>query len=91
MFLCLGYLQYNRARILTANTEAELMSYFDQEHTVHLGKYLTLVDKIYAKHKKGVYYEFATIPLESKAYIPLDNVPKDTLKMYENKRMVKTE
>lgn len=91
MFLSLGYLVYNRARILSAATQEEMEHYFDQEHTVHLGKYLTIVDKLHAKHKKEVHYPFKTVPLSAQGYVVLDNVPKDTLKMYENKRMVLTE
>jgi len=90
MFVCLGYLVYNRTRIFTIKNEYDMMSYFDQEHTVHIGKLLGTIDRIYENQKKSVYYHFNVIDFETNVYELLQNVPKDSLKMYENKRKVLT-
>lgn len=66
-------------------------SYFEQEHTVHIGKLLTVIDRLSDKHRKNVHYSFNIVDFGGSKYEPLSYVPKDTLKMYENKRKVLTE
>lgn len=68
IFLLLGFLVYNKARIMSINNAVELDSFLQEEQSIHLGKFLTIVDKIAGKHKNSVRYQFEVIVLEQKTY-----------------------
>jgi hypothetical protein len=89
--LLLGFLVYNRARILSINSHEGLVAFLDQEQTIHLGKFLGVVDRIAAKYRSSVRYPFEVVGLEERGYQSLPKVPPDALKMYENKRRMLTE
>jgi hypothetical protein len=91
IFLLLGFLAYNRARILSIESQEGLATFLEQEQTIHLGKFLGVVDKIAAKYRSSVRYPFEAIGLEERGYQSLPKVPPDALKMYENKRRMLTE
>lgn len=91
IFLLLGFLVYNRARILSIDSNEGLVTFLEQEQTIHLGKFLSVVDRIAAKYKSSVRYPFEVVGLEERGYQSLPKVPPDALKMYENKRRMITE
>jgi len=71
MFLCLGYILYNRARILSMKNDGDLTIFLSQEHTIHIAKYLTLVDKLWTSHNNKVRYDFKLSTLGVKRYEPM--------------------
>lgn len=56
MFLCLGYLEFNRERFLSVKNEKEAQKICEEEQTIHLGKYLAVVNKLSDKYASQVRY-----------------------------------
>jgi hypothetical protein len=63
IFLLLGFLVYNRARILSISSDSSLAAFLDQEQTLHLGKFLATVDKIAGSQVQNVRYNFEVTEL----------------------------
>ena len=57
LFMAIGYLSFNRGRLLSARSEEYAMAVCEKEQTIHLPKYLSLVYKLQKKYRIKVRIE----------------------------------
>ena len=61
-----------------------------EEQTIHLGKFLTLVNKLQNKYSKDIRYSLKSYPISENIYEDIE-CPPDAVKMHETKSKIMTE
>ncbi len=66
MFFCVGYLEYNRTKILSFQREEDAERWLELEHTVTISKLISLVHSLEQNFRGLVTYKFQLNKFASK-------------------------
>lgn len=97
MFLSLGYLLFNRERILSAANEKTARLVCEEEQTIHIGKYCKLVSKLQNKYRRHIRYPLKNISKdrsgEDQGHRNYEELqcPPDAVRMHETKGKIVVE
>ena len=76
MFMLIGYIIYNKPRIMSLKSEKDLEKFLDQQHTVNTGKFLNNVFKYQEQYSNKVIYKFKLTDFSEEKYRRMNNYPK---------------
>lgn len=82
MFMVIGFLVYNRSKILKFQSDKDLSAFLENEQTVNTGKFTKIYTNLHEKYRRLVRYHFKQVDFAFKDYIDYGGYPRDAVRMY---------